>query len=72
MQRAAECRAARRAAAERALACSGGSSALYVIGSPHSAGFYYACGFELLGQTETRFGIGLLMRKSLVGLPPQQ
>jgi GNAT superfamily N-acetyltransferase len=52
-----------------AFACSGGSSALYVIGDPHSAGFYYGCGFELLGKAETRFGPGLLMRKSLVGLP---
>ena len=44
---------------------SAGASALYVIGNPHSAGFYYACGFELLGETETRFGTGLLMRKKL-------
>ena len=55
-----------------ALAWAGGSSALYVIGSPHSAGFYYRCGFELLGETATRFGIGLVMRKSLAGLPRHQ
>lgn len=55
-----------------AFACSGGSSALHVIGDPRSAGFYHGCGFELLGNTETRFGPGLLMRKNLVGLPRHQ
>ena len=42
-----------------------GSAALHVTGNPHAAGFYLACGFELLGNTQTRFGVGLLMRKIL-------
>jgi N-acetylglutamate synthase-like GNAT family acetyltransferase len=40
-----------------------GSSALCVVGNPHAYDFYTACGFDLLGTTETRFGPGLLMRK---------
>jgi N-acetylglutamate synthase-like GNAT family acetyltransferase len=39
------------------------SPALCVIGNPHAAAFYKACGFEIVGITETRFGPGLLMRK---------
>jgi N-acetylglutamate synthase-like GNAT family acetyltransferase len=42
-----------------------GSRALHVIGNPHAEGFYEACGFEQGGHTETRFGIGLLMRRDL-------
>jgi N-acetylglutamate synthase-like GNAT family acetyltransferase len=42
-----------------------GSGALHVIGNPHAEGFYLACGFELLGSTQTRFGTGLLLRKIL-------
>jgi N-acetylglutamate synthase-like GNAT family acetyltransferase len=42
-----------------------GSEALHVIGNPHAEGFYRACGFETLGTEQTRFGIGLLMRKRL-------
>ena len=51
-----------------AFAASAGASALYVIGHPLSAGFYYACGFELLGKAETRFGAALSMRKELGGI----
>jgi len=40
-----------------------GSKALHVIGNPHARDFYLACGFEQTGTIETRFGIGLLMRK---------
>ena len=40
-----------------------GSGALCVVGNPHAYDFYTACGFDLLGTTETRFGPGLLMRK---------
>jgi N-acetylglutamate synthase-like GNAT family acetyltransferase len=40
-----------------------GSNALCVIGNPHAYDFYTACGFDVLGTTETRFGPGLLMRK---------
>lgn len=42
-----------------------GSAALHVIGNPHAEDFYLACGFALLGNTQTRFGVGLLMRKLL-------
>ncbi|HSC45778.1 MAG TPA: GNAT family N-acetyltransferase [Candidatus Acidoferrum sp.] len=41
------------------------SGALCVIGNPHAADFYTACGFILTGTAETRFGKGLLMRKSI-------
>jgi|ERR1700722_10558072 N-acetylglutamate synthase-like GNAT family acetyltransferase len=40
-----------------------GSAAVCVIGNPHAADFYDACGFNVIGTTETRFGAGLLMRK---------
>jgi N-acetylglutamate synthase-like GNAT family acetyltransferase len=40
-----------------------GSGALCVVGNPHAYDFYTACGFDVLGTTETRFGPGLLMRK---------
>jgi N-acetylglutamate synthase-like GNAT family acetyltransferase len=42
-----------------------GSAALCVIGNPHASGFYTACGFTLVGTTTTRFGPGLLMRKTV-------
>jgi len=42
-----------------------GSKALHVIGNPHAEQFYIACGFKQVGTTETRFGVGLLMRKEL-------
>ena len=51
--------------AAAAFARAAGASALHVIGNPHSIGFYHICGFELLGETETRFGTGLIMRKDL-------
>src|SRR5215470_16799796 len=38
------------------------SAALYVVGNPHAKDFYAACGFNVIGTTETRFGTGLLMR----------
>jgi N-acetylglutamate synthase-like GNAT family acetyltransferase len=38
------------------------SAALYVVGNPHASDFYAACGFEMIGTSETRFGTGLLMR----------
>jgi ribosomal protein S18 acetylase RimI-like enzyme len=40
-----------------------GSIALCVVGNPHAYGFYSACGFNVIGPIETRFGAGLLMRK---------
>lgn len=38
------------------------SAFLYVIGNPHAKEFYGACGFNVIGTSQTRFGIGLLMR----------
>ena len=42
-----------------------GSAALLVVGNPHAEGFYRACGFEMLGTVETRFGVGLSFRRTL-------
>jgi predicted N-acetyltransferase YhbS len=42
-----------------------GSSALHVVGNPHAKPFYLACGFDIVGTFQTRFGPGLLMRKAL-------
>jgi N-acetylglutamate synthase-like GNAT family acetyltransferase len=42
-----------------------GAGALCVIGNPHAYEFYSACGFDVVGTTETRFGSGLLMRMQL-------
>jgi GNAT superfamily N-acetyltransferase len=41
------------------------SAALCVIGNPHAEHFYTACGFNVTGTTETRFGPGLLMRMTV-------
>lgn len=51
--------AALRAAAE-------GATALHVIGNPRARGFYLSCAFELVGESQTRFGIGLTMRRALM------
>jgi len=42
-----------------------GASYLHVVGNPHAEGFYAACGFQMLGIQDTRFGVGLLMKKAL-------
>lgn len=42
-----------------------GSKALHVIGNPHAEDFYLACGFKQIGTIQTRFGIGLQLRKVL-------
>ena len=42
-----------------------GSCVLNVVGNPHAEGFYAAVGFDVVGIVPTRFGPGLLMRKSL-------
>lgn len=42
-----------------------GSLALYVVGNPHAKTFYGQCGFKVIGTTETRFGPGLVMRKTV-------
>jgi N-acetylglutamate synthase-like GNAT family acetyltransferase len=41
------------------------ASVLYVTGNPHAEGFYLACGFRVNGTVETRFGVGLDMRRAL-------
>ena len=38
---------------------------LHVVGNPHAEGFYLACGFRVTGTVETRFGVGLAMRRPL-------
>jgi GNAT superfamily N-acetyltransferase len=47
------------------LALKNGSAALHVIGNPHAQEFYIACGFNPIGTTQTRFGVGLLFKKML-------
>jgi N-acetylglutamate synthase-like GNAT family acetyltransferase len=42
-----------------------GASSLHVVGNPHAKDFYAACGFEITGEHQTRFGVGILMQKSL-------
>lgn len=42
-----------------------GSAALCVIGNPHAYDFYSACGFNVIGTIQTRFGSGLLMKKMI-------
>lgn len=42
-----------------------GAAALHVVGNPHAKGFYSTCGFEVVGEHQTRFGVGLAMRKAL-------
>jgi N-acetylglutamate synthase-like GNAT family acetyltransferase len=42
-----------------------GASSLHVVGNPHAKDFYAACGFEVIGEFQTRFGVGITMRKSL-------
>jgi GNAT superfamily N-acetyltransferase len=49
----------------QAIAKMSGATALHVIGNPHADGFYQACGFERLGMVETRFGVGVSLRKML-------
>lgn len=55
--------------AER-LAASDGAKFLYVVGNPKARGFYESCHFELIGEEQTRFGVGLTMRKLLIGTWP--
>jgi GNAT superfamily N-acetyltransferase len=38
---------------------------LHVVGNPHAEGFYRSCGFIVSGTIETRFGVGLDMRRPL-------
>jgi GNAT superfamily N-acetyltransferase len=41
------------------------ASFLHVIGNPHAQGFYTSCGFDVTGTVDTRFGVGLTMRRQL-------
>ena len=47
------------------VARAGGAAFLHVIGNPHAEGFYRSCGFIVTGTVETRFGVGLAMRRPL-------
>ena len=38
---------------------------LHVVGNPHAEGFYLSCGFRVTGTIDTRFGVGLDMRRLL-------
>jgi N-acetylglutamate synthase-like GNAT family acetyltransferase len=42
-----------------------GASALYVVGNPHAADFYHACGFVAQAPCETRFGPAAILRMKL-------
>jgi GNAT superfamily N-acetyltransferase len=41
------------------------ASFLHVVGNPHAEGFYISCGFHATGTVQTRFGLGLAMKKAL-------
>jgi N-acetylglutamate synthase-like GNAT family acetyltransferase len=42
-----------------------GAKSLHVMGNPHAEHFYVACGFEIVGTRQMRFGIGLIMKREL-------
>ena len=48
-----------------AAAAASGATALHVVGNPHAEGFYTSCGFRTIGHRQTRFGIGLLMKRGV-------
>ena len=48
-----------------AAARAAGAESLHVVGNPHAEAFYRACGFQMLGTEQTRFGMGLLMKRVL-------
>ena len=48
-----------------AAARAAGAESLHVVGNPHAEDFYKACGFDMIGTQQMRFGIGLLMKKAL-------
>jgi GNAT superfamily N-acetyltransferase len=47
------------------MAATRGASFLYVTANPRAQEFYLACGFMLIGEEATRFGIGLTMRTAI-------
>ena len=51
--------------AAASLAASGGAKYLHVVAHPGALAFYAACGFVPVGETQTRFGIGLAMSKPI-------
>ncbi len=42
-----------------------GARMMHVVANPNALAFYKACGFALLGETQTRFGTGIRMAKQL-------
>ncbi len=46
-------------------AAEAGSTSLRVLGNPHAVAFYRSCEFAVVGTQQTRFGIGLLLKRSL-------
>jgi GNAT superfamily N-acetyltransferase len=42
-----------------------GATSLHVVGNPHAEAFYASCGFKTVGNQQTRFGVGLLMKRVL-------
>jgi GNAT superfamily N-acetyltransferase len=42
-----------------------GAASIHVVGNPHAEGFYRSCGFTMLGMKQMRFGVGLLMKRTL-------
>ena len=42
-----------------------GATTMHVVGNPHAKGFYVACGFDVVAEHQTRFGVGLAMRKTI-------
>ncbi|MGH8432082.1 MAG: GNAT family N-acetyltransferase [Solimonas sp.] len=52
------------AEAERA-AVRDGVPFLWVVAGPNAEGFYARCGFERVGDAETRFGTAVTLRKAL-------
>ncbi len=42
-----------------------GGQSLHVLGNPHAEAFYRSCWFAMLGTKATRFGVALLMKRSV-------
>ena len=42
-----------------------GARFLHVVGNPHAEAFYISCRFRVTGTVDTRFGVGLAMRRAL-------
>jgi GNAT superfamily N-acetyltransferase len=47
------------------LAAASGATALHVVGNPQAREFYAACGFDITGEHQTRFGPALTLKKKL-------